>query len=81
MTNFSDNEKKMAKFFIEREGTRILEEIRDIDFVEAGIVDSLDLVSLAVFIEKEFGQKIDLTAPETMLALRRFDSLLALIKE
>lgn len=78
---FSDKEKKMAIFFVEREGAGILEEIRDIDFFEAGIMDSLDLVSLAVFVEQEFGQKIDLTNPTTMLALRRFDSLLALIRD
>ena len=76
---FSDKDKKLAKFFVEREGEGVLEEIRDIDFLEAGIMDSLDLVGLAVFIEQEFGQKIDLTNPETMLALRRFDSMIALI--
>lgn len=81
MTELSEKEKKIARFFVEREGTGILEEIRDIDFLEVGIMDSLDIVSLAVFIEQEFGQKIDLTNPQTMLALRRFDSLVALIRD
>ena len=81
MTELSEKEKKIARFFVEREGTGILEEIRDIDFLEVGIMDSLDIVRLAVFIEQEFGQKIDLTNPQTMLALRRFDSLVALIRD
>jgi len=81
MTELSEKEKKIVRFFVEREGTGILEEIRDIDFLEVGIMDSLDIVSLAVFIEQEFGQKIDLTNPQTMLALRRFDSLVALIRD
>ena len=76
---FSDTEKKLARFFVEREGEGVLEEIRDIDFLEAGIIDSLDLVSLAVFIEQEFNKKIDLTDSATMLAVRRFDSLTVLI--
>jgi len=73
---FTDGEKKLAQFFIEREGEGILEEIREIDFHSAGIIDSLDLVSLAVFIEQNFGVKIDLTNPETLTSTARFESLI-----
>lgn len=76
---FSDTEIILAKFFVEREGEGVLVEIRNIDLIEAGIIDSLDLVSLAVFIEQEFGKKIDQMNPATMLAVRRFDSLVAII--
>lgn len=76
---FTDAEQKLAQFFVEREGDGILEEIREIDFIETGIIDSLDLVSLAVFIEQNFGKKIDLASPETFSAARRFDSLMKLI--
>jgi len=76
---FTDVEQKLAQFFVEREGEGILDEIREIDFIEAGIIDSLDLVSLAVFIEKNFGKKIDLTSPETFSTARRFGSLMKLI--
>lgn len=76
---FTDAEQKLAQFFVEREGEGILEEIRKIDFIEAGIIDSLDLVSLAVFIEQNFHKKIDLASPETFNAARRFDSLMELI--
>lgn len=55
---FSDTEIILAKFFVEREGEGVLVEIRNIDLIEAGIIDSLDLVSLAVFIEQEFGKKL-----------------------
>ena len=75
---FSDNEMKLAQFFVEREGEGILEEIRNIDFIEAGILDSLDMVSLAVFIEVSFGKKLNLTEETTFNAARRFDSLMDL---
>ena len=78
---FTDTEQKLAQFFIEREGEGILEEIREIDFIEAGIIDSLDLVSLAVFIEQKFDKKIDLASPETFSAARSFDSLMELISD
>jgi len=76
---FTETEQQLAVFFVEREGAGILEEIKTIDFFESGIIDSLDLVSLAVFIEKNFQKKIDLTNPETFSAVKRFDSLINLI--
>jgi acyl carrier protein len=77
----TDNEMNLANFFIEREGDGILDTIRDIDFVDSGIIDSLDMVSLAVFIEKHFNVKLDLTDPENLKDMRRFDSLMAKIGE
>lgn len=77
---FSDDEMKLCQFFVEREGEGILEELRDMDFVEAGILDSLDMVSLAVFIERSFGKKLDLTDERTFAAARRFDSLMNLMR-
>ena len=77
--SFTDEERKLALFFIEREGEGVLEEIRDIDFFDAGIIDSLDLVSLAGFIEENFNKRIDLTDPDTFAAARRFDSLMELV--
>ena len=76
---FSDDEMKLAQFFIKREGEGILKEIRDMDFIEAGILDSLDMVTMAVFIERSFGKKLDLTDAATFDLSRRFDSLMSLI--
>jgi acyl carrier protein len=75
---FTVDEMKLAKFFIERDGEGILEVIRNIDFLDEGIIDSLDFVSLAVFIEQNFGKKLDLTDPTTFQAMRRFGSLVAM---
>lgn len=79
--NFSETERQLAQFFVEREGAGILEEIREIDFIEAGIIDSLDLVSLAVYIEQTFHKKIDLANPATFVAARRFDTLVKLVTD
>jgi acyl carrier protein len=77
--SFSDSEMKLARFFVEREGEGVLEVIRDIDFFDAGIIDSLDMVSLGVYVEKTFGKKLDLTDAATLTAARRFDALMALV--
>jgi acyl carrier protein len=77
---FTETESLLAKFFVEREGEGILPSIRTIDFVSSGVLDSLDLISLAVYIEKNFGVKINLTQADTLDSIRRFDSLVALIQ-
>lgn len=76
--DYSQDELRLARFFTEREGDGVLAELRDIDFVEQGYLDSLDMVSLAVFVEKEFGRKLDLTQPDIFEKMRNFKSLMAL---
>ena len=78
--NLNENEIKLAQFFIEREGEGILQVIKDIDFFDEGYIDSLDFVSLAVFVEKNFGKKLDLTNQDVFQAMKRFQSLIELIE-
>jgi len=78
--NLNENEIKLAQFFIEREGEGILQVIKDIDFFDEGYIDSLDLVSLAVFVENNFGKKLDLTNQDVFQAMKRFQSLIELIE-
>lgn len=76
----NETENKIAEFFIQREGDGILKTLKEIDFIEQGIIDSLDIVSLAIHIEKKFKIKLDLTKPEVLKAVRRFDSLVSLVQ-
>ncbi len=78
---YSDEEMKLARFFVEREGEGVLDRLKEVDFVEEGYLDSLDLVSLAVFIEKEFGRKLDLSDSSIFEKTRTFDSLMRLTKK
>lgn len=78
---YSDEEMKLARFFVEREGEGVLDRLKEVDFVEEGYLDSLDLVSLAVFIEKEFGRKLDLSDSSIFEKTRTFESLMRLTKK
>lgn len=78
--NLNENEIKLAQYFIEREGEGILEVIKDIDFFDEGYIDSLDFISLAVFVENNFGKKLDLTKQDVFKAMKRFQSLIELIE-
>ena len=76
---FSQTEKIVSEFFIEREGEEILKVIRKIDFIDEGILDSLDVVSLAAFLQKKFNKKIDVTNYETMQAFHHFNDIIKLL--
>ena len=76
---FSQTEKIVSEFFIEREGEEILKVIRKIDFIDEGILDSLDVVSLAAFLQKKFNKKIDVTNYETIQAFHRFNDIVKLV--
>ena len=53
--------------------------IKKIDFIDEGILDSLDVVSLAAFLQKEFKKKIDVTNYETMQGFHHFDDIVKLV--
>ena len=71
----------LNSFFVEREGEEILESLETVDFIEEGLLDSLDFLSLAIFVEKRFGVKLDLTNENTFKSMRSFDGLTNIIKE
>lgn len=79
--NDSNDEKILSRFFVEREGEGVLGSLKNIDLIDSGILDSLDIVTLASFIEEEFAVRLDLTDTNTFNAVRRFDSLIELIQK
>ena len=73
-------EQLVADYFIQKEGETILQSIKEIDFIDSGIIDSLDLINLAVYIEETFNIKLNLVDESTFNSIRRFDSLVQLIE-
>ena len=49
--------------------------------INEGLLDSLDMVVLAVFIEKEFNVKLDLTSPETYINIQTFDKIFLMLEQ
>ena len=76
---FSEKELKLAQFFVEREGEGVLESLKSCNPVSEGFLDSLDMVVLAVFIEKEFGVKIDIASEEIYSKIQSFDEIFKMI--
>jgi len=77
--SFTSVEQTIANFFVQREGKGILEEIRKLDFFDDGILDSIDVVFLATYIEEEFGKKIDIIDDSVLQSLRHFNDIVRLV--
>ena len=77
--SFTNVEQTIADFFTQKEGKGILGEIRKLDFLEQGILDSLDIVFLATYIEEKFGKKIDIIDDNVLQALRHFNDIVKLV--
>ena len=76
---FSEVEKIIADFFVEREGNEILKEIRELNFIEEGILDSLDIVFLATYLEEKFSLKIDITDDNILKTFSNFENIVKLV--
>lgn len=72
---YSQSEMKLAEFFVEREGEGVLEVLKTANLLGEGLLDSLDMVALAVHIEDRFGKKIDVVSDDTFNAMHSFDAL------
>ena len=69
----------MLIFFVEREGNEILKEIRELNFIEEGILDSLDIVFLATYLEEKFSIKIDITDDNILKTFSNFENIVKLV--
>ena len=67
-----DIEEFIINFFLEKDGKSIVKKIHKVDFIEMGLLDSLDIVTLSFEIEKKFKIK---TFPGTEQTLNNFKNL------
>lgn len=71
----------LEEFFTEREGNGVLEELRGMDLVADGLLDSIDAVILATFLEEKISVNLDITTDSALTAMRSFDGLVNLINK
>ena len=68
-------------YFVEREGAEILSTLMDVDLIESGLLDSLDMIELAVIIEKNTGIKVVLADSKTFNSMRRIQSIIDMLEK
>ena len=66
---------------MKREGESILQTIRDLDLIDSGLLDSLDLIEISEIILENTGLQLDLNEEETFTSMRKIDSLIELINK
>ena len=64
------------KFLIEKEGQSILKDIEKKKLVDSGILDSLDILTLAIEIGKKIKKKIDISKPKNFKKFNKYTDLI-----
>tara|TARA_X000000368_G_C22959750_1_gene680431 strand:- start:487 stop:738 length:252 start_codon:yes stop_codon:yes gene_type:complete len=81
MTKSKNYEKILENFFVKKEGQNIKKSLKKINLLKSGILDSMDILNLALFISKKFNIKVDISNEKNLKAFEKFDHILKLIKK
>ena len=81
MTKSTNYEKILENFFVKKEGQNIKKSLKKINLLKSGILDSMDILNLALFISKKFNIKVDISNEKNLKAFEKFDHILKLIKK
>lgn len=71
----------IESFFVQREGEDVLADLYKVDLFESGLIDSLDMVELIVFIEQSCGVRLNLSDTETFNSFNSAQRLVDLIAQ
>lgn len=81
MTKSTNYEKILENFFVKKEGQNVKKSLKKINLLKSGILDSMDILNLALFISKKFNIKVDISNEKNLKAFEKFDHILKLIKK
>ena len=81
MIKSTNYEKVLESFFVKKEGQNIKKSLKKINLLKSGILDSMDILNLALFISKKFNIKVDISNEKNLKAFEKFDHILKLIKK
>ena len=81
MTKSTNYEKILENFFVKKEGQNIKKSLKKINLLKSGVLDSMDILNLALFISKKFNIKVDISNEKNLKDFEKFDHILKLIKK
>lgn len=76
-----NNKVIVESFFIQREGEGVLADLYNVDLFKSGLIDSLDMVELIVFIEQSCGVRLNISDAETYNSFNSAQRLVDLIEQ
>lgn len=71
----------LLDYFVGREGEQILDSLFEVDLINAGLLDSLDILELAILIEDNTGVKLDFSEVEVFDSMRSVNSIISLLEK
>lgn len=72
--------KELENFFEKRDGKEALKNLRKKNLIKDGLIDSLDILTLSVILQKKFNYKVNLNNSRTLKSFEKFDKIVSLIK-
>lgn len=81
MVNSDSKYQFLIDYFVEREGMQIIEKLFVTDLVESGLIDSLDILEIAMLIEENLNVKLNLSDDKVFKAMRNLNSIIDLIEK
>jgi len=72
--------KELENFFEKRDGKEALKNLRKKNLIKDGVIDSLDILTLSVILQKKFNYKVNLNNSKTLKSFEKFDKIASLIK-
>jgi len=72
--------KELENFFEKRDGKEALKNLRKKNLIKDGVIDSLDILTLSVILQKKFNYKVNLNNSKTLKSFEKFDKIVSLIK-
>jgi acyl carrier protein len=81
MINSDSKYQFLIDYFVEREGMQIIEKLFVTDLVESGLIDSLDILEIAMLIEENLNVKLNLSDDKVFKAMRNLNSIINLIEK
>ena len=77
----NDNiERDLFSFFIKKNNKLKLKNIKKINLIKSGVLDSLDILDLASFIKKKFKTNLDISDHKILKQCEKFEAIIKLIR-
>ena len=78
--NKNNIERELLFFFKKKNSKLKLKDLKEINLIKSGIIDSLDILDLTSFIKKKFKTNLDISDHKILKQCEKFQAIIKLIK-
>ena len=78
--NKNSIERNLFIFFKKKNNKLKLKDIKKVNLIKSGLIDSLDILDLTSFIKKKFKTNLDISDQKILKQYEKFEAIIKLIK-